>query len=173
MDSRLPCPTLSPGACSNSCPLNWWCHPIILSSIAPFSFCLQSFPASGFFSNESALCIRWPKYWSISSNISPSSEYSGLISFRIDWFDLLAVQGTLKESSPTPQFESIKSLALILLYGPPFTSVHVYWKNYSFDYTDLYQQSDISAFLIHCPDLSHLCFQGGSVLEYHGCSYHV
>ena len=92
---RLPCPSLSPGACSNSCPLSQWCHPTISSSVVPFS-CLQSFTASGFFSNESVLLIRWPKYWSFSFSISPSSEYSGLISFRIVWFDLLAVQGTLK-----------------------------------------------------------------------------
>ena len=93
--TRLPRPLLSPGACSNSCSLSQWCHPTISSSVVPFS-CLHSFPASGFFSNESVLCIRWPKYWSFSFSISPSSEYSGLISLRIDWFDLLAVQGTLK-----------------------------------------------------------------------------
>ena len=66
-----------------------------------------------------------------------SNEYSGLISFRIDWFDLLAVQGTLKESSPTPQFQSINSLVFSLLYSPTLTSIHDYWKNHSFDYTDL------------------------------------
>ena len=72
-------------------------HPTISSSVIPFSSCLQSFPASAsIFSNESVLCIRWPKFWSFSSSISPSSEYSGLISFRIDWWDLLVVQGTLK-----------------------------------------------------------------------------
>ena len=94
--ARPPCPSPSPRTCSNSCPLSQWCHPIILSSVVPFSSCLQSFPASGFFSNESALCIRWPEYWSFSFSISPSNEYSGLISLRIDWFDLLAVQRTLK-----------------------------------------------------------------------------
>ena len=92
--SRLPCPSPTPEACSNSCLLSWWCHPTISSSVVPFSSHLQSFPASGSFSNESVLCIRWPKYWSFS--IRPSTEYSGLFSFRIDWFDLLAVQGTLK-----------------------------------------------------------------------------
>ena len=75
------------------------------------------FPSIRVFSNESALHIRWPKYWSFSFSISPSNEYSGLISFRIDWLDLLAVQGT-QESSPAPQFQSINSLALSLLYGP-------------------------------------------------------
>ena len=101
------------------------------------------FPNIRAFSNELALHIRWPKYWTFS--ISPSNEYSGLISFRIDWFDLLAVQGT-QESSPTPQFKSINSLALSLLYGPTFTSIHDYWKNHSFDYTDLCWQSNDSAF---------------------------
>ena len=91
--ARLPCPSLSLWVCSNSCPFSRWCCLTISSFVSLFSFCLQSFPAS-VFSNESAFCIRWPKYWSLS--ISPSNEYSGLISFRIDWFDLLAVQGTLK-----------------------------------------------------------------------------
>ena len=80
---------------SNSCPLSQWCHPAISSSVVPFSSCSQSFPAS-VFSSESALHIRWPNYWSFSFSISSSNEYSELISFRIDWFDLLAVQGTLK-----------------------------------------------------------------------------
>ena len=80
--------------CSDSCPLSQWCHPAVSSSVVPFSSHLLSFPASGSFPMKSALCIRWPKYWNFS--ISPSKEYSGLISFRADWFDLLAVQGTLK-----------------------------------------------------------------------------
>ena len=92
----------------------------------PFSSCLQSFPAS-VFSNEWALCIRWPKYQSFS--ISPSNEYSGLISFRIDWFDLLAVQEALKSLLQ----HHINSSALSLLSGPTLTSIHDYWKNHSFD----------------------------------------
>ena len=91
--TRLPCPSPTPRACSNSCPLSWSCHPTISVT---FSYCFQSFPASGFFSNESVLCIRWPKYWSFSFSISPSNEHPGLISFRMDWLDLLAVQGTLQ-----------------------------------------------------------------------------
>ena len=79
----------------NSCPSSQWCHPTISSSVIPFSSCLQSFPSSGSFFSESVLQITWPKYWSFSFSIGPSNEYSGLISFRIDWFDLLAVQGTL------------------------------------------------------------------------------
>ena len=103
--ARLPCPSPSPQVCSNSCPLSQWCHPTISSSVTPFSSCPQSFPAS-IFSNESAQCIRWPKNWPFSFSISPSNEYLGLISFRINWLDLLAVQGT-QESSPVPQFKSI------------------------------------------------------------------
>ena len=91
---RLLFPSSSPRVCSNSCPLSRWCHPTISSSVIPFSSCFQSFPTSGSFFNESALHIRQPKYWSFS--ISPSNEYSELISFRIAWFDLLAVQGTLQ-----------------------------------------------------------------------------
>ena len=93
--SRPPCHSPAPGVRSNSCPLSWWCHPTVSSSVIPFSSCLQSFPASES-SSESLLHIRWPKYWSFSFNISPSNEYSELISFRIDWFALLPVQGTLK-----------------------------------------------------------------------------
>ena len=79
------------------------------------------------FSNESALSISWPKYWSFSFNISPSNGHPGLISFRMDWLDLLA------ESSPTPQFKSINSLALRFLYSPTLTSIHDHWKNHSLD----------------------------------------
>ena len=92
--TRPPCPSQTPGVCSNSCPLSRWCHPAISSYVVLFSSCPQSFPASG--SKESGLRIRWPKYWSFNFNISPSSEHSGLISFMMDWLDLLAVQGTLK-----------------------------------------------------------------------------
>ena len=93
--ARLPCPSPTPRAYSNSCPLNWWWNPTISSSVVPFSSHLQSFPGSGSF-QMSVLRIMWPKYWSFSFSISLSSEYLGLISFRIDWFDLLDVQGTLK-----------------------------------------------------------------------------
>ena len=91
--TRLPCPSPSPDACSNSCSLNLWCHPTISSSVVPFFSCLQSFPASVFFTNESALCIRWLKYWSFSFSVCPSNEYPGLISFRIDGLDSLQSKG--------------------------------------------------------------------------------
>ena len=92
--ARLPCCSPSPRVCSNSYPLSQWCHPTISSSVVPFSSCLQSSPASGSFLMSQLFFSRWPKNWSFS--ISPSNEYSGLISFWIDWFDLLAVQETLR-----------------------------------------------------------------------------
>ena len=95
--------------------LNFCCPLLLLPSI---------FPRIRVFSNESVLRIRWPKYWSFSFSISPSNTYSGLISFRIDWFDLLAVQGTLKESFPAPQFKSISSSALSFLYGPTLNTLN-------------------------------------------------
>ena len=102
------------------------------------------FPSIRVFSNEPALRIRWPKYWSFSN--SPSNEYSELISFSIDWLDLFAVQGTHKESSPTPQFKSINSSALSLFHSPTLTSIHDHRKNHSLDQTDLCWQSNVSAF---------------------------
>ena len=89
------------------------------------------FPSIRVFSNESALLIRWPKYWSFSFNISPSNEHPGLISFRMDWLDLLAVQGTHK--SPTPQLKSINSSVLSFLHSPTLTFIHDHWKNHSLD----------------------------------------
>ena len=89
--ARPPCPTPTPGVHSDSRPSSWWCHPAISSSVVPFSSCPRSLPAS-----ESAFRMRWSKYWSFSFSISPSKEIPGLISFRMDWPDLLAVQGTLK-----------------------------------------------------------------------------
>ena len=92
---RPPCPSSTPGVYSNSCSLSWWCHPTISSSVILFSFCLHSFPASGYFQWVSS-SHQVAKVWSFSFSISPSNEYSGLISFRMDWLDILAVQGTLK-----------------------------------------------------------------------------
>ena len=112
------------------------CRPLLLLPSIP--------PSIRVFSNESALHIRWPKYWSFSFSISPSNEYSELISFRIDWFDLLAVHGTLK-SPPAPLFKSISSSVLNFSIQL-LTSVHDYWQNHCFDYTNLCQQIDVSAF---------------------------
>ena len=138
--ARLLCPSQSSRVCTNSRLLNWYhptissCHPFLLPSI---------FPSIRVFSNESVLCITWPEYWNLS--IKASSEYSGLIYFRIDWFDLLEGQGTLKSLFQKHSLK-ISSLALSLLYGSTFTSVYNYWKNDSFDYTDLCWQSDVSSF---------------------------
>ena len=104
------------------------------------------FPSIRVFSSESALRIRWPMYWNFSFSINPSNEYSGLVSFRIDWFDFLAVQGTLKSLL---QHHSSKSSVLqcsFFFYCPALTSLHDHWKNHSFDYTDLCKQSTVSVF---------------------------
>ena len=92
--TRPPCPSPTPRFHPNPCPLSQWCHPTISSSVVSFSSCPQS-SSIRVFSNESTLCIRWPKYWSFTFNISPSNEHPELISFRM-WLDLLGVQGTLK-----------------------------------------------------------------------------
>ena len=113
------------------------CHPLLLPT--------SMFPSIRVFSNESVLRIRWPKYWSFSFSISPSNEYSGLISSRIDWFDLLAVQGTLKSLLQHHTVQKHK-LSWCFLYSPTLTSIHNYWKNHSFDYMDLYWQSNVSDF---------------------------
>ena len=130
--TRLPCPSLTPVSIklmsiemvmpSNHLIL---CHPLLLLP--------SIFPITRVFSNESALHITWPKYWSFSFNISPSNEHSGLISFRMDWLDLLAVQGTLKSLL---QHHSSKASSLwcsVFFYSPTLTSKHDYWKNHSLD----------------------------------------
>ena len=100
------------------------CPPLLLPSV---------FPSIRVFSNESLLHIRWPKYWSFNFSISPCNEYSGLISFRMDWLDLLAVQRDSQGSSPKPQFQSTSSSVLSFLHSPTLTSIHDYRKNHSLD----------------------------------------
>ena len=107
--TRLPCPSPTPVACSNSCPSSWWCHPIISSSVVPFTSCLQSLPALGSFPITPFFISGGQSIGSFSFSISPSSEYSGLISFRIYWLDLLAVWGILKS---LPQYHSSKASIL-------------------------------------------------------------
>ena len=136
--TRPPCPSPTPRVYSNSCPLNQWCHPTISSSVGPFSSCSQSFPASGndesvlhikctsqnCTSNESVLYIKWPKYWSFSFTISPSNEHPGLICFRMDWLDLLAVQGTLKSllQQHSSKTSILCSAFLIVQLSYPYTT---------------------------------------------------
>ena len=107
---------------------------------SPFLLLPSIFPSIRVFSNESALHIRWPKYWSFSFSKSPCNEYSGLFSFRIDWFDLLAVQGTLKSFLQHHSLKALIKKVLSLFYCPPLTSTHDYWKNHSFDSMDLCKQ---------------------------------
>ena len=114
------------------------CHPFLLPP--------SIFPSMRVFSSKSVLLIKWPKYWSFIFSISPSKEYSGLITFKIDWFDLLAVQGILKSLL---QHHSSKSSVLqcsLFFYCPALTSLHDHWKNHSFDYMDFCWQSDVFAF---------------------------
>ena len=105
--AKLPCASPPPGACSNSCPLSWWCHPTIPSSVTPSR--ALNLSQDQVFSNELVFHIRWPKYWHFNFSISPSKEYSELISFRINWFYLLAAQGTLKSLL---QYHNLKASVL-------------------------------------------------------------
>ena len=130
--ARLPCPSPPPGTCSNSCPLNWWCHPAISSSVIPFSSRLQSFPASGSFPVSQFLV-------SGGQSTGASASASALPKNIQGWFPLglLVVSPcsprNSQESSPAPHFKSINSLVFSLLYGSRLTYVHDYWKNHSFD----------------------------------------
>ena len=142
--ARPPCPSSTPRVYSDSCPFNQWCHPTISSSVVPFSSCLQSFPASGSFPMSQLFASG---AWSIGA-----SPLASVLPMNIQgWYPLgltglVFLQSNGLESSPAPQFESINSLAFSLHYGPTLTSLHDYWKNHSFDYTDLCWQSDVSAF---------------------------
>ena len=129
------------------------CRPLLLPP--------SIFPSIRVFSDESVVRIRWPKYWSFSFSISPSNEYSGLISFRMDWLDLLAIQGALKSllqhhSSKASIFQC-SALLMVQLS-------HDYWKNHSLDYTDLCQQSNVSAFYQEFLDI--IIFERLSIVRY-------
>ena len=136
--ARSPCPSPTPGVHSNSRPSSRWCHPAISSSVIPFSSCPQSLLVS-VFSNESTLCMRWPKYWSFSFSIIPFKNpradllQNGLVGSPCSPRDS-------QESSPTSHFKSINSSALSLLHSPTLTSIHDHWKNHSLDETDFWTQ---------------------------------
>ena len=142
--ARLPFPSPTPEAYSNSFPLSWWCHPSISSSVVPFSCCLQSFPASETFQMTQF-------FTSDGQSIGTSVSASVLAMYIQGWFPLgltgwISLQSKdSRESFPTPQFWSISSSVLSFLYGPTFTSIHDYWKNHNFNYMDLLQQSNVSA----------------------------
>ena len=139
----LPCPSLFPEVCSNSSPLRWWCHPIILSSVVPY-FCLQLFPAPGYFL-MSQLFASMAKVLELQLQ-HQSFQWTFRTDFLWDWLVWSCCPRDSQESSPTPQLQSINSLVLSFLYGPTLTSIHDYWKNQSFDYMDLGRKSDVSAF---------------------------
>ena len=149
--ARPPSPSLAPRVYWNSCPSSQWCHPAISSSVIPFSSCLQYFPTGSF--KMRVLHIRWPKYWSFSFSISPFSEYSGLISFRMDWLDVLAVQGTLKSL-----LQHHSSKASILRHSGFFT-VQLLHPYILLEKPKLWLSGSLLAkwylcFLIHCLGLS-------------------
>ena len=132
--ARFPCPSPTPRACSNLRPSSWQCHPTISSSVIPFSSCLQSFPASGSFPISQFFASGGQSIGAFNFSVNPSNEYSGLISFRIDWFDLLAVQGTLKSLLQHHSLEvSIIWHSAFFIVQLSHPSVHDYWKNHSFD----------------------------------------
>ena len=139
--TRLPCPPLSSGVCSNSCPLSRWCHLIISSSVAPFSFCLRSFPASRSFL-MSRLFPSGGQSIGASASVLPMNIRDVLLHNWLVWSSCCSRDS--QESSP--QFKTISFSVLSLLYGPTLTSVHDYWKNHSFDYINLCWQTDVSAF---------------------------
>ena len=140
-----PCPSSTPGVHPNPWQLSRRCHPTVSSSALAYSSCPQSSPASGSFPMSQFFLIRWPKYWSFSFNISPSSEHLGLISFRMYWLDLFAVQGTLKSllqhHSSKASILHCSAFFIVQLSHPHMTT----GKNHSFDYTDFCGQSDVSA----------------------------
>ena len=130
--ARPPCLSPTPRVHSDSRPSSQWCHPAISSSVVPFFFCPPIPPSIRVFSNESILCMRWPKYWSFSLSISPSNEHPGLVSFRMDWLDLLAIQGTLK--SLLQHYSSKVSILWCSdFFTVQLTSIHDYWKNHRLD----------------------------------------
>ena len=123
--ARPPCPSPFPGVCSNSCPLHQWCHRTITSSVFLLLLLFLIFPGIRVFSNDSALHIMWPKYWSCSFSISPSKEHSWLIAFRTDWFDHLAIQGTLKSLLQHYSLKAWLFQCSAFFYGPTLTSLRV------------------------------------------------
>ena len=118
---------------SNSCPSCRWCHSTTSSSVVPLSSRLQSFPASGPFQMSPLFVSRWPKYWGFNFSISLFNEYSGLTSFRMDWLNLLAVQGMLKTFLQHHSSKTSSLQPLSFLYSSTLTSMRDYWKNHSFE----------------------------------------
>ena len=144
--ARIPCTSLTLRVCSNSCLLGRWCHSTISFSVTPFSYCPQSLPSSGSLPMSWLFALGGQSIGTSASTISPFNESSGLVSFRIDWFDLLAVQGTLKSLLQHHNLKESIHWHSDFFMVQLSTSIHDYWKNHSFDYMDLCRQSDVSAF---------------------------
>ena len=166
--ARLSCPSLSPRVCSHLCTLSQLCHSILCCSLHLLS---SIFPSMRVFSNELVLLIRWPKYWSFNCSISPPNEYSGLISFRTDCFDLLAVQGTLKS-----HLKHHNSKASILQHSSFFTDQlsHPYLTTgKTIALMDLWTfvGKVMSLLLTYCLGLS-IAFLQEAIILFHGCSHH-
>ena len=141
---RLPCPSPTPRACSNSCSSTWWCHPMISSSAVPFSFCLQSFPATGYFpmsqfftSGDQSMRVQLRHQ---------SFQWISRTDFLQDWLLWSPCSPRDSQIFSTPQSKSINFSVLSLLYSPTLTSIHNYWKNNSFDQMELLQQNNVSTF---------------------------
>ena len=143
--SSLPCPSPSPGACSDSCALSQWCHPTISVSVIPCSSRLQSFPASGFFQMSQFFTSGGQSIGASASTSVLPMNIQGRFPLELPVWSSCRPRDS-QESSPTPQFKSIDSSMLSLLCGPTLTSVHSYWKNHSFDYMDPCWQSNVSVF---------------------------
>ena len=141
--ARFPCPSPAPGVCSDSCPLSWWCSLAISASATPFSFCLQSFPASGSFPMRRLLASGSQRI-EASASVLPMNIQDW---FPLGWTGWISVQSKgLSETSPTPQFKSINTSLLSFLYSPTLKSIHDYWKNHSLDQMYLCWQRNVSAF---------------------------
>ena len=139
------CPSATPGVYSNSCPLSWWYHPVISSSVIPFSYSLQSFPASGSFQMSQFFTSGGQSIGvSASASVLPMSIQDW---YPLGWADWISLQSKcLSRDFATPQFKIINSSVLSFLYNSTLTSIHDYWKNRSFDEMDLCWHSNVSAF---------------------------
>ena len=145
--ARPPCPSSTSGVYPNSCQLNWWCHPTISSSIVPFSSFPQSFPASGSFQMSQLFASGGHSIGvSASTWVLPMNNQDWSPLGWTGWISLQSKGLSRVQKHSSPQFKSINYLVLSLLYSPTLTSIHDYWKNHSFDNTDLCRQIDISAF---------------------------
>ena len=143
--TRLPCPSVYPGVCLNSCPMSQWCYQIMSSSTAPFFFCLQSLPASGSFPMSQFFPSEGQSIWTSASASVLLMNIQGWFPLELTGLISLLSKGFSRVFSCST-FESINSMAFSLLYGPTLTSIHSYWKNHRFDYMDLCQQINVPAF---------------------------